>query len=103
MLGGDYQTKIATYTTSIAWSCTPPVAPDRPELQPTAIPLLRGRPPPRQSRYKLPVCKNPILPLPPSKSPDRSIDTITSAYQPPKIEDGLVDVDANEPDLNTDF
>ena len=31
------------------------------------------------------------------------IDTITPAYQPPKIEDKPVDVDANEPDLNMDF
>ena len=29
--------------------------------------------------------------------------TITPAYQPPKIEDEPVDVDAIEPDLNTDF
>ena len=31
------------------------------------------------------------------------IDTITPAYHPPKIENELVDVDAVEPDLNTDL
>ena len=31
------------------------------------------------------------------------IDTITPAYQPPKIEDEPVDVDAGEPKLNTEF
>ena len=31
------------------------------------------------------------------------IGTITPAYQPPKIEDETVDVDAIEPDLNTDY
>ena len=31
------------------------------------------------------------------------IDTITPAYQPPKIEDEPVDVDVIDPDLNTRF
>ena len=31
------------------------------------------------------------------------IDIITDVYQPPKIEDEPVNVDAIEPDLNMDF
>ena len=75
------------------------VLPNRPDPPPTAIPTLGGRPLRRQSRYKLPVCKDPILPLP----PHIPIYTITAAHQPPKIEDKPIDVDATEPDLNVDF
>ena len=66
----------------------------------TAIPPSGGRPPPRQCSYKLPVCKDLILPPPPPKPPNMSIDTIIPAYQLMRIEDELVDVDAIEPDLN---
>ena len=99
----DYQTKIANYTTTTAWSYTPPIFPQRPEPPPRAIPPLGGRPPQRQSRYKLPVCKDPILPTLPPKPPDMPIDIVTSAYQPSNIEDEAVDVEAIEPELNTAF
>ena len=51
----------------------------------------------------MPVCKAPILPSPQSKPPYMPMDTLPVPYQPPKIEDEPVDVDAIEPDLNTDF
>ena len=67
------------------------------------IQSLGGQPPPRQSRYLLPVCKDPILPLLPFKPTDKPIDTMTPAYKPPRIEDEPIDVDAIEPNLNKDF
>ena len=85
----------------------PPIAPSILQstiaILPISIPPLGGRPPHKQSRYKLLVCKDPILPLPPPKPPDMHIDTITTAYHPPKIEDVQVDEDAIEPDFKTDF
>ena len=54
----------------------------RPKLQiipppSTVIPMIGGRPPPIQSIYKLPLCKDPLhLPSPP-KPPDRPIDAVT--------------------------
>ena len=80
-----------------------PIVPCRPELLPTAILPLGGRPTPRKSRYKLPVYKDLILPSPIPKPCDRPIDTITQANQQPKIEDEPADVDANDPELNMEF
>ena len=79
------------------------IVPSRPEPPPTAIPPFGGRPPTRQCRYKLPVCKDPILPPSPPKPPDMPIDSITLAYQPPQTEDEPVDVDAIKYNLNTEF
>ena len=82
----------------------PPILLSRPESQPTAIPSLGGWPPPRLSKYKLSVCKDPILPLPPPKPHDMPIDdTVVQAYQQPKTEDEPFNVYATEPDLNTNF
>ena len=67
------------------------------------MPSLGERTPPIQSRYMLPVCKDPILPPPTPKPPDRHTDTITPTYQPSKVADEPLDVDVIEPDLNTDF
>ena len=64
---------------------------------------LKPKSPPKQSRYKLPVCKDDILPPPSPKQPDRPIDMTTQTYQTPKIEDEPVDVDATEPELNVDI
>ena len=64
---------------------------------PTAIPSSGRRPPPRQSRYKLQLCKILFFHLP------HPMDTSTPGYQPPKIEDEPIVVEATEPDLNTDF
>ena len=51
----------------------------------------------------MPVCREPFLPPPPPKLPDVPIDSITPAYQLPKIEDEPIDVDAIQPKLNTEF
>ena len=48
------------------------------------------------------MCKDSILP-PLPKPPDIHIETITPAYQPSKIENEPLVVDATEPNLNTDF
>ena len=81
---------------------SPPIVSCKPELPPVAIPLLGGRYPPRQSRYKLPVCKDPVLLHPTPKPPDVPIDTVTPGSQPSMIEDGGVHIEAIEVDLNTD-
>ena len=41
---------------------------------------LGGTLPSRQSSYKLPICKVPILPPPQPKPPDMPVDTFTPAY-----------------------
>ena len=51
----------------------------------------------------MPVCRDPILSLLPSKPPDRPTDIITPAHEPLNIEDEPIDVDAIEPNLNMDF
>ena len=51
----------------------------------------------------MPVFRDHILPPHPSTPPDIPIDSITTVYQPPRIEDETIDVDAIEPDLNPDF
>ena len=60
----------------------PLILPSTPEPPPTTIPPLGGRPSTRQSRYKLPVCKDPILPPSPPKPPDMPIYPLTQVYQP---------------------
>ena len=66
-------------------------------------PPLGGRPPPRKSIFKLPVCRDPIHPPPPPKPSDMPKDTLILVFQPPKNEDEPIDVDAIEPDINTEL
>ena len=70
---------------------------------PTAIPPLEGRSHLRQFRYKLPICKDHVLSSAPPKPPNIPKDTKNPPYEPAKIKDKPVEVDAIEADLNTDF
>ena len=54
-----------------------------------------GRKPPlRQPDYKMPVCRESILPPPTPKQPDRPIESVTPAHKLPKIEEEPIDIDA---------
>ena len=69
----------------------------------TPIPPLRGGSSPTQSRYELPAYKDSILPLPTPQSPDVPVGPLISIYQLPNTEKEPVDLDAIEPDWNTNF
>ena len=73
------------------------------KIPPTSIPPLGGSLPLKQSRYKLSVCKDPILPSPPPKPSDMPVDRLAPVYKMCTIEDEPVDVDAIESYVNTDF